>query len=57
MLILAPIFLPIAVELGIAGVTVNLYDSTGTTLLATTTTDGSGHYEFDGEELGPLPNP
>ncbi|GHU07899.1 hypothetical protein FACS189431_3210 [Alphaproteobacteria bacterium] len=33
-------------EPGIAGVTVALYDSTGTTLIATTTTDGLGNYEF-----------
>ena len=32
---------------GIAGVTVNLYNAAGTTLLATTTTDPSGYYRFD----------
>ncbi len=31
---------------GIEGVTVELYDSTGTTLLATTTTDENGNYYF-----------
>ncbi len=35
-------------ELGIPGVTVNLYASTGTTLLATTVTDGNGEYLFEG---------
>ncbi len=33
-------------ELGISGVTVKLLDSTGTTVLQTTTTDGSGLYSF-----------
>ena len=33
---------------GIEGVTVRLYDSTGTTLLATTTTDENGNYWFGG---------
>ncbi len=33
-------------EPGLAGVTVKLYDSTGTTLLATTTTDATGTYHF-----------
>lgn len=33
-------------EPGIAGVTVNLYASNGTTLLATTTTDAYGYYMF-----------
>lgn len=33
-------------EPGIPGVTVNLYDSTGTTLLATTTTGANGYYLF-----------
>jgi uncharacterized repeat protein (TIGR01451 family) len=32
---------------GIAGVTVNLYASNGTTLIATTTTDANGYYRFD----------
>jgi len=39
-------------ENGIAGVTVQLYDGTGSTLLATTTTDGSGAYVFRGMNLG-----
>lgn len=33
-------------EPGIAGVTVNLYDASGTTLIATTTTDANGFYQF-----------
>ena len=33
-------------EAGIAGVTVNLYDATGVTLLGTTTTNATGHYLF-----------
>ena len=33
---------------GWKGVTVQLYDSDGTTLLATTTTDENGHYYFGG---------
>ncbi|MBB65132.1 MAG: hypothetical protein CMO81_08715, partial [Waddliaceae bacterium] len=33
-------------ELGISGATVNLYNSTGTTLLQTTTTDANGVYSF-----------
>jgi hypothetical protein len=33
---------------GLEGVTVKLYDSTGTTLLATTSTDEKGHYSFGG---------
>ncbi len=33
-------------EPGLAGVTVKLYDSTGTTLLATTITDATGAYHF-----------
>jgi protocatechuate 3,4-dioxygenase beta subunit len=37
-----------ATEPGIAGVTVRLYDSSGTTLLATTTTDANGNYIFTG---------
>lgn len=36
------------IDPGLAGVTVYLYDSTGTTLLATTTTDASGNYTFPG---------
>ncbi len=39
-------------EEGIAGVTVELYDSTGTTLLATTTTDANGLYYFNGVTAG-----
>jgi uncharacterized repeat protein (TIGR01451 family) len=35
-------------EPGVGGVTVNLYDSTGTTLLSTTTTDSNGLYLFSG---------
>ena len=35
-------------ELGIAGVTVQLYASDGTTLLATTVSDASGNYSFPG---------
>jgi hypothetical protein len=35
-------------EPGLGGVTVNLYDGTGTTLLATTVTDGTGFYQFVG---------
>ncbi|MCB0648833.1 MAG: hypothetical protein KDC49_19320, partial [Saprospiraceae bacterium] len=34
-------------ETGIAGVIVNLYDETGTTLIGTTTTDSDGNYLFD----------
>ena len=33
-------------EPGISGVTVNLYDASGTTLIATTTTDANGFYRF-----------
>src|SRR5205085_1746056 len=33
-------------ELGIAGATVQLYNATGTTVLATTTTDANGLYLF-----------
>lgn len=33
---------------GLEGVTVDLYDATGTTLIATTTTDENGHYYFGG---------
>jgi SdrD B-like domain len=39
-------------EPGIAGVTVNLYRSDGTTLVATTATNDSGHYRFTGLEPG-----
>ena len=39
-------------EPGVAGVRVNLYDSTGTTLIASTTTDGSGAYTFAGLPAG-----
>ncbi len=35
-------------EPGLAGVTVNLYASDGTTLIATTVTDSNGDYLFDG---------
>ena len=37
---------------GITGVTVQLYNSAGTTLLATTTTNGSGNYLFSGLVAG-----
>src|SRR4029077_11019755 len=37
---------PPATEPAIPGVTVNLLDSTGTTILQTTTTNGSGLYSF-----------
>jgi SdrD B-like domain/Carboxypeptidase regulatory-like domain len=33
-------------DTGIAGVTVNLYDASGTTVVATTTTDADGNYSF-----------
>jgi protocatechuate 3,4-dioxygenase beta subunit len=39
-------------EPGIAGVTINLYRADGTTLVATTTTNDSGHYRFTGLEPG-----
>ncbi|MFO1430472.1 MAG: SdrD B-like domain-containing protein [Candidatus Competibacteraceae bacterium] len=39
-------------EPGLAGVTVKLRDSTGTTVLATTVTDGNGNYEFAGLPAG-----
>lgn len=39
-------------EEGISGVTVQLYDGTGTTLLSTTTTDVSGNYLFSGFAAG-----
>ncbi|WP_457664695.1 SdrD B-like domain-containing protein [Thiolapillus sp.] len=35
-------------EPGLSSVTVNLYDAAGTTLLASTVTDGSGNYAFTG---------
>ncbi|NJL59079.1 MAG: hypothetical protein HC887_04940 [Desulfobacteraceae bacterium] len=35
-------------ETGISGITVNLYDKTGTTIVATTLTDADGHYSFNG---------
>ena len=37
---------------GIQGATVNLYDSTGTTLLGTTVSDLNGHYYFGGLAAG-----
>ena len=37
---------------GIAGVTINLLDSTGTTILATTVTDANGGYDFAGLPAG-----
>ncbi len=39
-------------EEGIPGVTVKLYDSTGTNLLATTITDANGYYYFPGLNAG-----
>ena len=42
-------------ESGLAGVTVRLYDSTGTTLLAVATTDSEGHYRFTGPGRRHLP--
>ena len=39
-------------EVGLAGVTVELYDATGTTKLQTTTTDVTGKYLFSGLESG-----
>jgi protocatechuate 3,4-dioxygenase beta subunit len=39
-------------ESGLSGVTVNLLDQTGTTVLATTTTNASGFYEFTGLAAG-----
>lgn len=39
-------------ETGLSGVTVELYDSTGATLLGTTTTDASGYYSFPGLASG-----
>lgn len=42
-------------EPGIQGVTVNIYDSTGTVLIATVKTDGNGAYYFDHND-GLMPN-
>jgi uncharacterized repeat protein (TIGR01451 family) len=39
-------------DIGLAGVTVQLWDSTGTTLLATTITTSTGAYEFNGLAAG-----
>ena len=39
-------------DTGLTGIKVYLYDSTGTTLLATATTDGSGNYTFPGMPNG-----
>src|SRR5207244_12946087 len=39
-------------EVGIGNVTVRLLDSTGTTVLATTTTNGGGMYSFTGLAAG-----
>lgn len=39
-------------ETGVAGVTVTLYSSTGTTVLATTTTDAQGYYLFPNLDAG-----
>ena len=39
-------------ESGINNVTVKIYDSTGTTLIATTTTDASGHYSVSNLPAG-----
>lgn len=39
-------------EQGLGGVTVNLLDSTGTVILATTTTDANGNYDFVGLPAG-----
>lgn len=36
----------------LSGVTIGLYDSTGTTLIATTTTSAAGYYEFNGMANG-----
>lgn len=35
-------------DTNLAGITVNLYDNTGATIIATTQTDGSGNYTFPG---------
>lgn len=39
-------------ETGLSGITVELYDATGTTKLQTTTTDATGKYLFSGLESG-----
>ena len=39
-------------EVGASGVTVTLYDSTGTNVIATTTTDGFGNYVFNNLPAG-----
>ncbi len=39
-------------ENGLANITVNLYNSSGSTILATTNTAGNGSYSFDGVENG-----
>ncbi|HFD13005.1 MAG TPA: hypothetical protein ENJ32_11150, partial [Crenotrichaceae bacterium] len=44
-------------EGGIPGVIVELYDSAGTTLLATATTDTNGNYIFSSDPNGPAPSP
>ena len=38
-------------EAGVAGATVSLYDSTGTTLLGTTVTDAKGEYYFNSDNV------
>jgi|GEM_PF-4755030 len=45
-------FVP-GVDTPIAGGIVNLFDATGTTLIASTTTDANGQYEFDNLDPGP----
>jgi len=39
-------------DVGLEGVTVHLYDATGTTIIATTTTDVNGDYTFPGNPEG-----
>jgi SdrD B-like domain/Secretion system C-terminal sorting domain len=39
-------------EKGVSGVTVTLYDAAGTTVIATTITDGNGKYLFDNLPIG-----
>ena len=39
-------------EVGISGVTVNLLSGSGSSVLATTTTDATGHYQFSGLAVG-----